>query len=240
MMSLIEFGQHKGERFPVKHRMPAALNVPLKGLFQFGEAPLHQFALRGPPRQGLEVGNGAARGRGTRMAVGRQLQVLHGEFDSGSVKVFGEHVSNARSLFALSSERSPISVEIGIYDAAERSYSGLRIPHPPPSLTTFSGRVAALFNGMFEYFRAPPSLSKREVVPDIEPASFTFGVANVERPISTELTDTYAQARQETVTQFHHFALARPHGIQPFRGQGLNTHRHTELSQKVPKRFQKV
>ena len=124
-MSLIELRQHESEGIPVKYRVPAILKAPLSGLLQFGEPPLHQPALRGPPRQGLEVGNGTARRRRTRVSVGRQLQLLHGDLGCRSVEVLDEYVSYARSLLAHCPQRRPIAVEIGIYDAAERSYSGL-------------------------------------------------------------------------------------------------------------------
>src|SRR6476660_262413 len=113
-MSLIERRQHESASIPVKYRVPTVLNVPLSGLFQFGETPLHQPALRGPPRQGLEVGNGTARRRRTRVSVGRQLQLLHTDFNCRSVDVLGEYVSNARLLLAPCPQRRPIAVEIGI------------------------------------------------------------------------------------------------------------------------------
>jgi hypothetical protein len=108
------------------------------------------------------------------MSVGGELQVLHREFNCRSVEVPGEYVPNAGLLLALCPQRSSISVEIGVNYAAESSYSGLRIPDPPPSLTAFTGRVAAALNGLFEYFRAAPSLGKCKVVPDVEPASNTL------------------------------------------------------------------
>jgi hypothetical protein len=216
-MALLELRQHKGEGIPVKHRVPAILNAPLNGLFQFGETPLHQPALRGPPRQGLEVGNGSARRRRTGVSVGRQLQLPHGCLGCWSVKVLYEYVSYTRSLLALCSQRSPISVEIGIYDTAERSYSGLRVPDPPPSITTLTSRVAPLLNGLFEYFRASPSLGKREVITDVEPAPFTLRVSNIERPKPTAPADAHSQAGQVTIPQFNDFIVAWTHSLKPFR-----------------------
>jgi hypothetical protein len=84
------------------------------------------------------------------VSIGRQLKLLHGDLGCWSVEVLYEYVPYARSLLALGPQRSPISVEIGIYDAAERPYSGLRIPDPPPSITTLTSRVAPLLNGLFD------------------------------------------------------------------------------------------
>ena len=115
------------------------------------------------------------------------------------------------SLFVRSEAPSP--VEIGIYDAAERPYSGLRVPDPPPSVTTLTSRVAPLFNGLFDYFCALPSLGKREVITDVEPASFALGVTYIERPKPTATADANSQAGQETIPQFNDFIVARTHGL---------------------------
>ena len=157
-MSLIERRQHESESIPVKYRVPALLNTPLSGLLQLGETPLHQPALRGPPRQGLEVGNGTARRRRTRVSVGRQLQLLHADFNCGSVEVLGEYVSNARSLLVHCTQRRPIAVEVGIYDATERSYSGFCVPDPPPGIATLSSGVGPLLNRLLKCRPALPSL----------------------------------------------------------------------------------
>ena len=116
----------------------------------------------------------------------------------------------------------------------------LGIADPPPSVTALTSRVRPPLNRLFKGLGAPPSLRKREVVTDIEPASLTLQVTNVERPIPAAPTDAYAQAGQETVTQFDDFIVTRTHGIQSFRGQGLNTPWHIKLYQKVPKRFQEM
>jgi len=172
------------------------------------------------------------------MSVGGPLQLLHGDFRRRPIEVLDEYVLYARSLIAHRPERSPISIEIGIYDTAERSYSGLSIPDALPSFTAVTSRVRSSLNCLFKRLGAPPSLRKREVVTDIEPAPLTLYVANVERPIPAAPTDAYAQAGQQTITQFDDFIVARTHGIQSLRGQGLNTLRHFKLYRKVPKRFQ--
>jgi hypothetical protein len=174
------------------------------------------------------------------VGVGRPLQFRHGDLGCWSVEVLYKYVSYTRSLLALCPQRSPISVEIGIYDTAERSYSGLSIPDALPSFTAVTSRVRPPLNCLFKRLGTPPSLRKREVVTDIEPAPLTLQVTNVERPIPAAPTDAYAQAGQETITQFDDFIVARTHGIQSFRSQGLNTPRHIKLYQKVPKRFQEM
>src|SRR5437764_7758515 len=123
-MPPIERRQNNRKLVWVKHSVPTAFDIPFCRLLQFGETPLHQPALRGPPRQGLEVGNGTARRRRTGVSVGRQLQLLHGDFACRSVEVFEEYMSYASLLLALRPERRPISLEIGVYDAAECPYSG--------------------------------------------------------------------------------------------------------------------
>jgi hypothetical protein len=171
------------------------------------------------------------------VSIGGELQVLHHEFDCRSVEVPGEYMPNAGLLLGLCPQRSSISVEIGINNAAESSYSGLRIPDPLPSVTAFAGRVPAPLNGLFENFRVPPSLGKGEVVPNVEPASLTLCVTNIKRPKPPASADAHPQAGQEPVTQFDYLPIAWTHCVQSFRGQRLNMPRHEAL-QKVPKRFQ--
>jgi hypothetical protein len=166
------------------------------------------------------------------------LKVLYADVGCRSVEVLAEYVPYARSLLALCPQRSPISVEIGIYDTAERPYSGLSIPDPPPGFAALTSRVRSPLNRLFKRLGAPPSLRKREVVTDIEPASFAFRVTNVKRPIPPTRTDAHAQAGHETITQFDDFVAAGTHGLQSFRGQGLNTLWQIKLSKgskKVPK-----
>jgi hypothetical protein len=160
---------------------------------------------------------------------------MYGDVGCGPVEVLDEYVPYARSLLALCPQRGPISVEIRIYDAAERAYSGLRIPDPPPSITTLTSRIGPPLDRLFKRLGAPPSLRKREVVTDIEPTPLTLQVTNVERPIPATPTDAHTQAGQETITQFDDFIAGGTHGIQSFRGQGLNTPWHIRLYQ----RFQK-
>jgi len=148
--------------------------------------------------------------------------------------------ANARTLLSPCPQRRPFAVEVAVNDAAECSYSGSCVPDPPPSVTTLSSRVGPLLDRLLKCLRALPSFRKRQVIPDIEPASLTLQVTNVERPIPATPTDAHTQAGQETVTQFDDFIATRTHGIQPFRVQGLNTPRHNKLFQKVPKRFQKM
>jgi len=174
------------------------------------------------------------------MSVGGPLQLLHGDFRRRPIEVLDEYVLYARSLLAHRPERSPISIEIGIYDTAERSYSGLSIPDALPSFTAVTSRVRSSLNCLFKRLGAPPSLRKREVVTDIEPAPLTLYVANVERPIPAAPTDAHSQAGQETITQFNDFNVARPHRVQPFCGQWLNTPWHIKTLKKVPNRFQEM
>jgi hypothetical protein len=151
-----------------------------------------------------------------------------------------EHMSYAGSLLALCPQRRPIPVEIGIYYAAKSSYSGSRIFGPLPNIAALASRVTPLLNRLFKCLRLPPCLRKREVIADIEPASLTLRVTNIERPKPTASADTHPQAGQETITQFDDFPVAWTNCIQSFRGQRLNMPWHMKLYQKVPKRFQKM
>src|SRR6478672_12238225 len=148
------------------------------------------------------------------MSIGGPLQFLHGDSRRGPIEVLDEYVPYARSLLVHRSERSPISVEIGIYDAAERSYSRLSVPDALPSFTSVTSRVRTSLDRLFKRLGAPPSLRKREVVTDIKPAPLTLHVTNVERPIPPSSTDAYAQAGQVTITQFDNFIVVWAYSIQ--------------------------
>jgi hypothetical protein len=94
------------------------------------------------------------------VSVGRQLQLLHSDFGCWSIKVFQEHMSYTGSLLALCPERRPVPVEIRIYDAAKRAYSGSRVLGPLPNVTTLTDRVGSMLNRLFKCLRAPPCLRK--------------------------------------------------------------------------------
>jgi hypothetical protein len=168
-----------------------------------------------------------------------QLQLLYGDLDCRSIEVLIEYVLYPCSLLALCPQRSPIPVKIGIYYAAERAYSGLRIPDPLPSITSLPRRIAPLLDRLFEYFRAPPSLGEGEVIPDVKPAPFTFRVTNIERPKPAATADAHAQAGQVTIPQFNDLIVAWAHGIETLRSQRLYPLRHCNApskgSKKVPK-----